>query len=370
PLTQGDDAMATTDDAFSYVRFSKPEQSKGDSLRRQTEAAADWCRRHKVHLDTTLTLHDKGVSGYTGAHRSNPDRHALALFLKHVEAGVKVPRGSYLIIENLDRLSREEAVPATHLLTSILMAGVRVVQLFPSELVLTDKSDPFDVMRAVMELSRGNNESATKSRRLREVWAAKRARIGQKKLTPLCPFWLELAPGGASFLRRPGRVGVLRRLSRLAREGYGAGAIARLLNADGVPAPRGGTWSNWGVLQVLRSPAVHGAYQPHVGRTGDRKPHGDPVPDYFPCVIPEKEYLAVQDAIAGRKFQRGPCGKRVSNLFTGLLHDARDGSVLNQASNRPGETRLASAAARRGQRGSRVVSFPYAAFEPAVLSLL
>src|SRR5918911_1432649 len=99
--------MSTFPVAYSYIRFSTPEQRKGDSLRRQTEAAADWCRRNNVHLDTTTTLHDLGKSAYTGEHRKNPDRHALAAFLKLVEAG-KVPRGSYLLIENLDRLSRED----------------------------------------------------------------------------------------------------------------------------------------------------------------------------------------------------------------------------------------------------------------------
>ena len=90
--------------AYSYVRFSHPDQAKGDSLRRQTDAAAAWCERNGVRLDTSTTFRDLGRSAYTGAHRSNPDRHALAAFLKLVEAG-KVPRGSFLIIENLDRLS-------------------------------------------------------------------------------------------------------------------------------------------------------------------------------------------------------------------------------------------------------------------------
>src|SRR5262249_52765639 len=80
--------------AYSYIRFSHPRQAEGDSLRRQTEAAADWCRRHGVRLDTATTLHDLGKSAYTGAHRKNPDRNALAGFLKLVEQG-KVSRGSY-----------------------------------------------------------------------------------------------------------------------------------------------------------------------------------------------------------------------------------------------------------------------------------
>src|SRR5262245_18865295 len=93
--------------AYSYIRFSHPDQAKGDSVRRQTEAAAAWCKSNNIRLDTSITLRDLGKSAFTGQHRKNPDRHALAAFLKLVESG-KVPKGSYLIIENLDRLSRED----------------------------------------------------------------------------------------------------------------------------------------------------------------------------------------------------------------------------------------------------------------------
>ena len=87
--------------AYSYVRFSTPAQAEGDSLRRQTEAAQKWCEKNGARLDTTITLRDRGKSAYLGEHRKNPDRHALAGFLKLVEAG-KVSRGSALIVESLD----------------------------------------------------------------------------------------------------------------------------------------------------------------------------------------------------------------------------------------------------------------------------
>src|SRR5690349_15598624 len=98
----------STDLAYSYIRFSNKEQARGDSLRRQTDpgGAATWCERNGVRLETSLTLQDKGVSGFRGKHRENPDKHALALFLELVKRG-RIPRGSYLIVENLDRLTRE-----------------------------------------------------------------------------------------------------------------------------------------------------------------------------------------------------------------------------------------------------------------------
>jgi DNA invertase Pin-like site-specific DNA recombinase len=141
--------------AFSYIRFSHPDQAKGDSLRRQTEAVAAWCAEHGVTLDTSVTLRDLGKSAYTGSHRKNPDRNALAHFLKLVENG-RVPRGSYLIIENLDRLTREDIQPALLLVLNLLQAGIRIVQLKPSEMIFDDKSDTLPVMMMMVELSRGS----------------------------------------------------------------------------------------------------------------------------------------------------------------------------------------------------------------------
>jgi DNA invertase Pin-like site-specific DNA recombinase len=66
-------------------------------------------------------LQDLGVSGFTGLHRSNPDRYALAAFLEAVSQG-RIPKDSYFIVENLDRLSREHSRPAMLLFLGILAA--------------------------------------------------------------------------------------------------------------------------------------------------------------------------------------------------------------------------------------------------------
>src|SRR5438105_381504 len=112
--------------AYSYIRWSRPEQGSGDSLRRQTELTREWCKRNKVTLDETLTFRDLGVSAFTGANRENPDRYALAAFLERVKSKDVAP-GSYLVIENLDRLSREHVRPAVKMFLDLLDHGVNVV---------------------------------------------------------------------------------------------------------------------------------------------------------------------------------------------------------------------------------------------------
>src|SRR5262249_44049183 len=152
---------------------STPDQLKGDSLRRQTQATAEWCERNGVTLDTSLTLRDLGVSAFRGAHRTG-DKHALGAFLKLANQG-RIPRGSYLVIENLDRLSREDERTALRLWMDILDAGINIVQLQPETVFRHEKSDMMDIMRAIIELSRGHSESVRKSERVSAAWGQRRA---------------------------------------------------------------------------------------------------------------------------------------------------------------------------------------------------
>src|SRR6516162_5245681 len=97
--------------AYSYVRFSTPEQAKGDSQRRQTEKAAKYAAENGLELDTELRLNDLGVSAYRNR---NAKTGALSVFLDAVKEGHVAP-GSFLIIENIDRLTRADILEAQEL---------------------------------------------------------------------------------------------------------------------------------------------------------------------------------------------------------------------------------------------------------------
>jgi DNA invertase Pin-like site-specific DNA recombinase len=345
------------------VRFSTVEQRQGDSLRRQTEAVAEWCERNGVTLDAGTTLHDLGKSAFTGKHRQNADRNALAGFLKLVEAG-KVPRGSYLILESLDRLTREHIQPALLLVLNLLQAGVRIVQLKPAEMVFDDKSDTLPVMMMLVELSRGHSESAMKSSRIGDAWGTKRnrARAGQpmpprrkdgritEAVTGMLPEWIQDRGGKLQLI--PERAATVKHIYGLAAKGYGVAAIvgrllrdnvppfgrplteqdiaeyaARRKRADkGPPTPaevkalrarlgelgrwRGGEWvrAAWGtayMCALLLDRRAVGEYQPHRlthegGRTY-RKPVGDPIKGYYPEAVTEPEWELARASINARR---------------------------------------------------------------------
>jgi DNA invertase Pin-like site-specific DNA recombinase len=348
--------------AFSYIRFSTPEQQKGDSLRRQTEATEAWCQRNNVPLDTNLALRDPGKSAFRGAHRD--DKAALGGFLRAINQG-KVPKGSYLVLENLDRLSREESAPACHLLTSILVAGVKVVQLFPQELVLTAKSDAFDIMRAIMELSRGHGESAIKSVRTLKNWEGKRqdARNGNCVKMGLLPAWVEESDG--KLLLIPRKAAAVQRIFELAAAGHGPGLIVKAMDREKFPPlGRSGKWSRQYVTMILKDRRALGEYQPKY-RNG--KPAGDVLPGYFPAVVSEAEWQATRLGTKRKRAARGRVGEFI-NIFAGLLQDARTHSAYYAGvRTTKGKHRRFLVSKDAMENGSKVYGFNFEIFERAIL---
>jgi DNA invertase Pin-like site-specific DNA recombinase len=105
--------------AYSYVRFSTSKQELGDSLRRQVQMAEDYCAKAGLDLHP-VSYRDLGVSAFK---RKNIERGALSAFIEAVRIG-KVARGSYLVIEQFDRLSRADTNKALSLLLNLVEAGL------------------------------------------------------------------------------------------------------------------------------------------------------------------------------------------------------------------------------------------------------
>lgn len=355
--------------AYSYIRFSTPEQIKGDSLRRQVSRSEEWCRRNKHTLDDSLNLRDLGVSAFQG---KNAETGRLRAFLDAVEEG-RVPKGSVLLVENLDRLTRSTIRQALRLFLSILESGIRLATLDPEHIFEPDggDGDMTQLLIAITWMARGHDESARKSYRGGEAWNTKRANIHAVKLTAKCPGWLRINDDRTKFLIVMEKVEVVRRIFRLAIEGNGLDAITKRLNGEGVsPLAHGVAWHRSYVLKILGNRAVLGEYQPHTGHGAkERKPIGDAIPDYYPAVVSEADFYRAQTALASRRNKRGPIGANVANLFTGLVRDADDGSTMTIVTkgNDSGPFFVSSAAVR-GENGATYASFPYRAFESAMLS--
>lgn len=315
--------------AYSYIRFSTPEQARGDSLRRQSADAEAWAQERGLMLDNSIR--DLGVSAYHGANRTGG---ALRSFLDMVENG-KVEKGSYLIVESLDRLSRETVIDAATQLFALIQAGVVVVTLsdgqeYSSERLRQDWT-PLVISLAVM--ARAHDESRVKSHRVGKAWRKKKeaARKEGTPLTPRCPEWLEVRDD--IFVERVDRVAVIRRIFRETIEGFGRRLIVDRLNVEGLPAFRGKKgWQTSSIAKIINGRAVLGEYQPHTGthKARNRKPEGEPISDYYPAIIDEDTYWRAQAAVKSRKQSAaGRIGVSGAHILKGLAKCGECGSPMH-----------------------------------------
>jgi DNA invertase Pin-like site-specific DNA recombinase len=354
--------------AYSYIRFSSREQEEGDSLRRQRELRDDWLKKHPaVNLDTTLGGEDRGVSAFRGANRS--DKHHLGRFVDAVRRG-RVAPGSILLLESLDRLSREEEEEALALLLSLINAGIIVVELNDGT-VLRKGDGMLGLMRALVTLSRARNESAQKSQRMRKAWGEKQKQAleGKEIVTRRAPAWLEVVDGKFKF--RPGAHATLKRIFRRCIEGQGSRMIAADLHKEDVEHFEGGTWNSVYIRTILRNPALIGRYQPMHRVNGKRVPNGQPVEGYYPAAVPVAEWMSAQKALGSRKHKGGRRGSDGWVALFGPINDARTGERLHAILRADRKRRyhvLQPAGVLRWQ--TKCVSFPLESFEAAILDRL
>ena len=95
-------------------------------------------------------------------------------------------------------MSRQEPIVALQPFMDIVNSGLVLVTL-DDERVFSGKISFEDLIISIAKMSRANEESARKSDRLAQAWQAKRASIGQKKLTARCPSWLRLTTDRSKF---------------------------------------------------------------------------------------------------------------------------------------------------------------------------
>ncbi|WP_265949761.1 recombinase family protein [Dechloromonas sp. A34] len=359
--------------AYSYIRFSSAKQEAGDSITRQVRLSEEYAAKHGLELDTELNMRDLGISAYD---RSNLKKGALGYFLRLVEEK-RIPVGSYLLVESLDRLSRDKVMDALSIFTDILRAGIVIVTLSDSQVYSYERTNDnwASLIVSIVIMSRANEESAMKSQRIRSAWDAKRRNLTNKRLTARCPYWLRPAEGDVGFEFIPERVEVVKRIFQMSLDGVGSATIVKTFNTEGVPlfSEKANGWQNSYVQKILQSPAVYGELHLQLQRDGEVTPH-DVIPDYYPAIMTKEEWRLVADARAGRR-TRGGVGKgaNLSNLFSGLLKCGYCGGPMNMGGyveTRFGKHKkskfIACSNARRGLR-CKYIQWEYSDFERQVL---
>lgn len=292
--------------AISYQRFSHMMQTGNDSIRRQSDAALNWCLKNNADLIDVYT--DLGISGYSGKH---VEKGELGEILEAIHSGL-IAENTYLLVENLDRLSREEIHIAQSRFIEILSKNVILVTLFDGKIYNRESLNNMgDLIIALVSMARANEESQIKSERVLNAKAAKRKKIEQGIPTGgNNPMWIDYKPKIGQF-----------RLNKHAKDvqfifsqyiaGVSALEIARQLNDKRRPtmSGRASFWSKSQVNHVLERKQVYGLYENR----------GLTVENYYPAIVSKQDY---QKACAVKKHNRvnNSSNKKgvTNNLLTGI----------------------------------------------------
>lgn len=298
--------------AYSYIRFSSEKQARGESLTRQLRLATKYAKKHNLELDSQ-SFNDLGVSAFRG---KNAVEGRLGAFLEAIENG-KIRAGSFLLIEDFDRLSRNEISEALTLFLQIINKGITIVTLgggddeysmsYSKETVNKDITQLF---ASIMYMGRAHDESKRKSDRGRDAWNARR-KDPNRLISGTGPAWLRKSADGKKWIVVQAKAKVVQRIFDMAQNGMGHMQITRTLNAEKVPGMLvAKDWSQGVVGALLRNPSVTGRFTQKMG--GDQVIEG-----YYPAVISQEQFYAVQASIKGR-LSKGSPRNEINNLFAGM----------------------------------------------------
>lgn len=297
---------------YSYLRFSSLKQATGTSIDRQLDYAQRWAAEHGMVLDESLTMRDEGLSAY---HQKHVKSGALGAFLAAIDEG-RIPAGSVLIVEGLDRLSRADPIDAQAQLTQIINAGVTVVTAGDGKQYSREKlkANPMDIIYSVLVMVRANEESETKSKRVKaairkhcEAWQAGGKMTAGRMGRP--PSWLRWDDGKWAIIEE--RAAGIRAAIDLFERGWGHFKITEALLERKLNLGTGAPNSNQ-LYRIIRNPALKGV------KTIELEGETHELADYYPALVSAAQWASLQEAM-DRRTRAGSGGP---GKFVGMLTGA------------------------------------------------
>ena len=295
-------------EGYGYYRWSSSEQTEGDSKQRQTNGIKMFASHRAIRL--LGIFGDEAVSAKAGA---NLDRQ-FAKMLKSLRSG------QCIITENLDRISRADAIDTLHFLKhQVILAKNAAIFTFQdgAEYSRENLGNLGTKLTLFLHSELGHQENQKKSKRSKEYFDGAVVQLRQgipKRLGGAIPSWISVENG--KWVIRDDKATVIRRIFREYLRGRGMRLIAQGLNDPTNPTPplrakkKKTCWSVSTVATLLR-------YEGVIGTLTFR----DEVMDNcFPGIIKVGDFARVQERLAYAKSQRGKVGGewRVNNIFRSL----------------------------------------------------
>jgi hypothetical protein len=304
--------------AWSYGRFSNQRQSEGHSIERQDLQAERDCQEFGWTLAEAYA--DEGVSG-TGAHRKKGN---LGRLVEKAATRKNKRDGLVIIVEDIDRLTREQPLEANDLIIQLLKAPVGIWlsskrQGIDKESI--NKPGAWHILTAYIDAACAVIESMRNRALLQHdrLWR-------QKTVTDIHPFWIAVATdekGGRHYVLNE-RVKVIEEIFSWCIDGLSYNDIAVKLNRANVPSPsaRDTGWHENTIRSYLRERKVLGEVQrshvdpEHRGGALTREHEWQTI---YPPAIRIELWEQAQAAIESRRMKTGgPVGTNFNNILRGI----------------------------------------------------
>lgn len=364
-----------TKQLITYVRWSSDEQTKGDSLRRQQAYIKEFKESHpEFKSSPEFDYMDQGVSGFKKL-KKKPARMTaeeweqkkeltlnqltgdLSRFYADMRAG-RFARGSVLVVEALDRLSRKSADDAYDDIREITKQyGIQIYTLADRDW-FTEKTDLIQILKIFIKQEVANEESKKKAQRITQVWEGKNEKVTNDPdgytLTSLTPGWIDVDPETGKRTINEANAETVRNIYRMRENGMSFIAIAIELNKLGIPtinarkirkerlkkiqelhdkdqiskeekatgrkrqfanrdetliSAMAGNWSRETVKYLLKAETVLGVLPANSKRPA--------IPGYYPQIVSQDLYDSVQLMSKGKP--KGKCSATDSPLYVNLF---------------------------------------------------
>jgi hypothetical protein len=361
--------------AYSYIRFSTPEQSLGDSKRRQFEETEKYCRENKLILSDNI-FHDEGVSAFKGRNKTKDAQLARFLMLCRQN---KIKKGSYLLCEHIDRITREPISNAFDTVKSIIDYGIIVVTLNDKRKYSKETLNQIDLLCLIFTLFQSHDESVKKQERIRKSWENKRNQLisGKLQKLPQIPNWLNQNKSGEILVDEKKAATVIRIFDMFVNQKISSSSIHKTLNQENVPIiSKKKTSSKWQkdyISRILRNQAVIG-FTEFYETTIDSQTHKkkrilikNSAAKIYPQIIDDETFKTAQIKLKQvKKYQKGRIG--TVNLFsTAILKCARCNGKMEMTYKSKENRFIVCQNNRHGLVCSNKYSYPYYSFESSFL---
>lgn len=288
--------------AFAYIRFSSKRQELGNSVSRQMEAATKWCQYNNIEL-SEVTFEELGISAF----KEGGKRPGLADMIDCIKKGI-IPTGSYVLLENSDRLSRRGFKVALDLVHEMVSLGVYIVTLSNGQIFSKDNITELSAMLPLLlDADRGRAESVRKSNLIKS--AKKGIRESRAKKGKL-PFWLTNNDGNLELNEHTVKV---EKMIELRLQNWSAQRIAKYLNEHNMLTARETTWAAISISATLKNRLLYGCKEYTEVIDGKMVPI-EQVDNWAPAICTKKVWQSFQ-----QKKRAGTGSLTRQSYFSGIL---------------------------------------------------